>query len=105
MLGSALVVLNISTNNHLSNWWENLFFRGGFSIYSGWLTTATILNVAFLLKSLGVDTGNTNVSNEVFWSKIILSVAFVIYNAYSYQARNPLFGAVFIWVLEAIKAN
>ena len=105
MLGSALVILNISTTNHLNNWWENVFFRGGFSIYAGWLTTATILNVAFFLKSLGVDTGNTNIPNEVFWSKIILSVAFVIFNVYSYQARNPLYGAVFLWVLDAIKSN
>jgi len=29
----------------------------------------------------------------------------VIYNSYSAIERNPLFGAVFIWVLLAIKAN
>jgi hypothetical protein len=73
------------------------------SIYTGWLSTATILNVAFYLKSLGKDTGNTNVPNEIFWSKIILSVAFLIYNSYSLVERNPLFGAVFVWVLLAIK--
>jgi len=75
------------------------------SIYGGWLTTATILNVCFLLKSIGVDTGNTNVPNEIFWSKAILSVAFLIYNSYSSIERNPLYGAVFIWVLTAIQSN
>jgi hypothetical protein len=105
MLVTAIVTLNITTHNHLNNRYENILFRGGMSIYAGWLTTATILNATFFLKSLGVDHGNTNVPNEIFWSKSILSVAFVIYNSYSAIERNPLFGAVFIWVLAAIKAN
>jgi len=81
MLISGLAITNISTHNHLNNWAENIFFRGGMSIYAGWLTTATILNACFFLKSLGIDADN--VKNEIMWSKIILSVAFVIYNAYS----------------------
>jgi hypothetical protein len=105
MLISAISILNISTHNHLNNWTENVFFRGGMSIYGGWLTTATILNVCFLLKSLGVDHGDSNEANEIFWSKAVLSVAFVIYNSYAAIERNPLYGAVFIWVLTAIKSN
>lgn len=105
MLVSAISILNISTHNHLTNWTENVFFRGGMSIYGGWLTTATILNVCFLLKSLGVDSGDSNVPNEIFWSKAVLTVAFLIYNSYSAIERNPLYGAVFIWVLTAIKSN
>jgi len=103
MLISGLAITNISTHNHLNNWAENIFFRGGMSIYAGWLTTATILNACFFLKSLGIDADN--VKNEIMWSKIILSVAFVIYNAYAAIERNPLFGAVFVWVLLAIKDN
>jgi len=105
MLVTAVSTLNISTHSHLNNWYENIFFRGGMSIYAGWVTTATILNVSFFLKSLGVDTGNTNVPNEIFWSRIVLTVAFLIYNSYSAIERNPLYGAVFIWVLTAIKSN
>jgi hypothetical protein len=103
MLVTAVKTLDITTHNHLNNWYENILFRGGMSIYAGWLTTATILNSAFLLKSLGFD--QHNVKNEIFWSKTILSVAFIIYNSYSFIERNPLFGAIFIWVLVAIKDN
>ena len=103
MLASAVTILDYTTHSHLHNWYENIFFRGGMSIYSGWLTAATILNVTFFLKSLGFD--HNNVQNEIFWSKLILTVAFGIYNAYSYIERNPLFGAVFIWVLVSIKDN
>jgi hypothetical protein len=39
----------------------------------------------------------------MWWSKVILVVAFVLYNAYSFVGRNPLFGSIFIWVLFAIK--
>jgi len=99
MLASAVWITNITTHNHLNNWYENIFLRGGMSIYAGWLSSATILNVVFFLKSIGLNT------NENLWTKIVLSIAFLIYNSYSFTERNPLFGAVFIWALIAIKDN
>ena len=100
---TGMKILQISVSEKLNNWWENIFFKGGFSIYVGWLTAASILNVCFFLKALGVDPKNTNVENELFWSKIILVVALFLYNAYSIVGRNPLFGSVYIWVLLAIR--
>lgn len=107
VLITALSTLEIATHNHLNNWYENISFRGGMTIYAGWLTTATILNVCFFLKSMGIDSGNSlNIPvNEILMSKIILAVAFLIYNSYSAIERNPLFGAVFIYVLTAIKSK
>jgi len=64
----------------------------------GWVTAATILNIAFMLKSWGLK-GDF----EVTLSVCILAVAEVIYVIISYVERNPLFGAVYIWVLFAIK--
>ena len=64
----------------------------------GWGTAALILNIAFMLKSWGV-VGDF----EVTVSVIILWVALVIYVIYSFLERNPLFGAVYIWVLFAIR--
>jgi len=64
----------------------------------GWVTAALILNVAFTLKSWGWK-GDF----EVTVSVIILWIALVIYIVYSFLERNPLFGAVFLWVLTAIK--
>lgn len=102
MLGTAILTLNVSTHNHLNNWYENILFRGGMSIYTAWLCTATILNVSFYLKSLGEGIWN---GHEMFWSKLILAVAFIIYNSYAAYERNPLFGAIFVWVLYSIKDN
>jgi len=56
-----------------------------------------------LLKSLGIDEKNTDVPNEMFWSKVILVVALFLYNAYSFVGRNPLFGLIYVWVLLAIR--
>jgi len=106
MLFTAISVLDVATHNHLNNWYENIGFRGGMSIYAGWLTTATILNLCFFLKSIGFDLNDINMPiNEILLSKIFLTVAFLFYNSYSAIERNPLFGAVFIYVLIAIKSK
>jgi len=64
----------------------------------GWVTVATILNVAFVLKSWGVK-GDYEVSVSV----IMLWVALAVYIIFTLYERNPLFGLVYIWVLFAIR--
>lgn len=53
MLSSNLYIMRESTetNVNISEW---ISLRGGFSIYAGWVTAATILNATFLLKKVGV---------------------------------------------------
>jgi len=53
MLSSNIFMMTKSTSTGV-NVTEWISMRGGFSIYSGWVTTALILNVSFLLKSIGV---------------------------------------------------
>lgn len=76
----------------------------GFSIYSGWVTAATILNVSILLKSLGMKDPDLAYSEESI-SVVILCVAEVIYLITTAVENNPLFGLVYIWVLLAIRSN
>ena len=59
----------------VEEWWDYLILTFGFSIYAGWVTSASILNVCFVLKTYGMD------KNEQEWGVAILWVAFVIYNA------------------------
>lgn len=77
---------------------EWISIRCGFTIYAAWVTTATILNITHMLKSFGVEDGET-------LSIIILWIALVIYNVVTCIERNPLFGGVFIWVINAIHYN
>lgn len=48
MLSTNIYVMMVACRNTV-NIFELIFLRGGFSIYSGWVTAATILNVTFLL--------------------------------------------------------
>ena len=53
MLTSNIFMMDKSTNTSV-NTTEWISMRGGFSVYSGWVTAATILNVTYMLKSMGV---------------------------------------------------
>lgn len=71
---------------------EFLFLRLGMSIYSGWVSAATILNVSFTLKEAGMR--ESNGVDEQLWSVIVAWVALVIYNAAQFNEQNPVFGGV-----------
>jgi len=104
MLSINLYIMMISTRTSV-NWTEWISLRGGFSIYSGWVTAATILNATFMLKNLGFKDPTIPRFDEEQISIAILAVAFAIYNAASYIELNPLYGSVFIWVIVAIRSN
>jgi len=105
MLTSNVFMMMKSTSANV-NTTEWISMRGGFSIYSGWVTAATILNVTYLLKSLGVaDPDIPFGMDEESVTVVILWVALAIYNLKAYMDRNPLYGSVFIWVILAIRNN
>jgi predicted MFS family arabinose efflux permease len=77
-------------------------FRVCFSIYSGWVTAATIIGVAtVLVRTFGMTEPNAGLSNNT-WAIIIIYVALVIYQLASYRERNPAYGAVYFVVLIGI---
>jgi|TARA_B110000285_G_scaffold195272_1_gene225456 translocator protein len=105
MLTSNIWILYQASTTEL-NLVEALSLRGGFTIYSGWVTAATILNVSFLLKALGLADPNILYGfNEENLTETVLWVALVIYNLFAYSQRNPLYGSIFIWVTLAIKSE
>jgi len=83
---------------------EFIAIRIGFTLYTGWVTAATILGVTFFLMSVGMTNPNAGF-DETTWCVIVFYVALVIYVAASFYERNPLYAAVYIWVLFAIKAK
>jgi hypothetical protein len=102
MLATNIYIMMISDRTSVTIT-ELIGLRGGFTIYSGWVTAATIINVAFLLKSVfGFADPMTYVSEEQI-AIVILFVALAVYNLASYIELNPLYGSVFIWVLMAIR--
>merc|ERR1712195_89892 len=81
---------------------EFITLRCAFSIYTGWVTAATILNATFFLKSIGLE---GTYEYEGTWTVIILWVALCVYILASFMERNPVYASVFIWVLVAIRKN
>ena len=81
---------------------EMISLRVAFSIYTGWVMAATIINIAFFLKAVGMKDPNAG-WNEDVWAVIIIYVALAIYILSSFMERNPVFGAVYIWVNFAIR--
>ena len=102
---STAVYMMMKTTRAKLNAWEFVSLRLGISIYSGWLTAATILNVTYMLKCFGVKDPELGSFGEEGWTILILYVAFLIYNVVSYVEKNPVYGSVFIWVIFAIINN
>ena len=75
------------------------FARIPFSIYFGWLTVATILNVAVYLKATGFDLLNTS---ESTWAIAILIVSLVIGAWLFNRYRSVAYILVFAWAYAAI---
>ena len=94
-----------ATSNQL-NLLETIFLRGGFTVYAGWVTTATILNACFLLKRLGLADPNIPWGlDEEKLSQLVVWIALIIYNLCAYSLRNPLYGSIYIWATVAIKSK
>lgn len=104
MLATNIYIMMVSdrTSVNVTEW---ISLRGGFSIYSGWVTAATILNFTFMLKQFGVADPDIPWVDEEQITIGILFVALAIYNLASYIELNPLYGTVFIWVVMAIRSN
>jgi len=103
MLATQIFIMRHSTRSKV-NIPEFIGLRIGFTIYSVWVTAATILNVTFFLKSLGFEEPNAGFTEHV-WTVIVLWVALVIYWACTFVERNPLYGFVLFWVISAIRSK
>lgn len=73
-------------------------FDVAFSVYSGWVTLATILNVSILITALGFDGGNG--ADE--WTAVMLCIAAVINIVVGLKKDDPCFPSVYIWGSLAI---
>lgn len=82
---------------------ELIGLRGGFSIYSGWVSGASILNICHTLKAYGIS--KENGYNEVRQCTVTTWIAFAIYATAGVLLRNPLYSLIFMHVLNALRAE
>ncbi|PAD39573.1 tryptophan-rich sensory protein [Terribacillus sp. 7520-G] len=75
-----------------------------FSIYIGWVSVATMLNVGILFVSLGVDNvGGWLLSGEV-WTIILLLAGAILTIGVMHIFRDSIYPLVFVWAYFAIAA-
>ena len=103
MVATQWYILMLASTTKL-NMVELVSLRVGFTIYTGWVTAASIIGVCFFLVSVGMTEPNAGFSNTA-WCIIILYVALIIYILASFRERNPLYAGVYIWVLLAIRSE
>lgn len=78
---------------------EKLFLRLPFSVYFGWITVATALNITVWLVS--VEWGGFGLS-ETVWAVVIISVAAIIGTTVSLRNRDLAYALVFLWAYIGI---
>ena len=100
VLLSTALLISKEVNAAELNWIETIGLKWGTSLYSGWLSVATILNTGFVLKGSGISED----WDEGIWSVIMLWVAMMIYCAKAFLEEDPIYAAVYVWALFGIKA-
>jgi translocator protein len=75
-----------------------------FSIYIGWVSVATILNVGILFVSLGVDNIEGWLLSGEVWTIILLIIGAILAISFMQIFRDSMYPLVFIWAYIAIAA-
>jgi hypothetical protein len=78
---------------------EKLAVHTPFSVYLGWITIASIANVAVTLVSVGWD--GFGISQET-WATLIIIIALIITLLVIAMRRDIAYGLVIIWALSGI---
>lgn len=92
---TSIVIYNIVDNFNIAK-----RYRIPFSLLSGWLSVATIVNISKFLRNMGII--NILGIGEVGWTNIILVVGCVLAIIFTIIRNDVVYPLVFIWVYIAI---
>jgi hypothetical protein len=81
---------------------EKLFVHVPFSVYLGWVTIATIANIAVTLVSVGWDGFGLSLQT---WAILVLAIAVLLNLIVIATRRDIAYSLVFIWALAGIAVN
>lgn len=103
LLASLIVIyVRLDIGKTRVSWRERLAVHVPFSVYLGWITIATIANVAATLVS--VSWGGFGIAPDA-WAALILIVALTIALLVVATRRDVAYGAVIVWALVGIAAK
>lgn len=93
------VYLQLGTRDRAPSWQERWLLRIPFSVYLGWISVATVVNVALALYDAGWN--GWGLAPEV-WTVVMSVVSSALAIALLIQRRDVAFSLVIIWALVAI---
>jgi hypothetical protein len=94
-----LIYLRLGIGKSAVGFWEKIVFHLPFSVYLGWITIASIANVAVLLVSLNWN--GFGISQET-WAVVIIIIALLIASLVVLTRKDVAYGLVVIWALLGI---
>ncbi len=94
--------LNIGRVDPLLSWQDKLFYQAPFSLYLGWITVATIANIASVVNYLGWDGFGIA---EPIWAMIMIATAVLVAGILLINRRNLAYAGVLVWALFGIRAS
>ena len=94
--------LNIGHPDPALTWQDKLFYQAPFSLYLGWITVATIANIASVTNYLG---WNGFGIAEPTWAMIMIVVAVIVAAVLLINRRNAAYAGVLVWALFGIRAS
>lgn len=95
LLGTLLVLLRTLSK-------EDTLAFATFSIYAGWISVATVANIAIWLVKADIP---MFVNQPVFWLVVILGVTLVVAGYMLVVEKNTYYAAVFLWAYLGIAAR
>lgn len=100
LLGSLIVIYRrLDAGRASATWVERLCVDLTFSVYLGWITVATIANVAIALFDFGWDGGRIGADG---WSIILLAIGTGLASRLAATRRDAAYGAVLVWAFVGI---
>ena len=97
LLVTAFVMMMMISRAHQKNFFEIIAYVA-FSMYSGWVTVATILNFSFCIQGLGFRIG-VDAAEIILWGALIIFMTVCLFE------QNPVYGAVYLWAVKAIQVR
>jgi benzodiazapine receptor len=96
------VYLRLGIGKSEVSWKERVSVHLPFSVYLGWITVASIANVASALVSIQWD--GFGLANDV-WAVLVIAVALLITLAVIATRRDVAYSLVIVWALVGIAVN
>ncbi len=93
--------LNIGRRDASLTMADKLLYQAPFSLYLGWITVATIANIASVTNYWGWN--GLGIAQPI-WSAIMMSVAVVVAGVLLINRRNLAYAGVLVWALFGIRA-